>query len=84
MGNRLTGQESGMAAMRPVLAIAVAGTVAVIGVLALRSPRSDSPVVAGSPLRLLVFADGALAELMRFPSVERRIRAAVHERLPRT
>ncbi|TMM19652.1 MAG: aminotransferase class V-fold PLP-dependent enzyme [Actinobacteria bacterium] len=41
-------------------------------------------VVAGSPLRLLVFADGALAELMRFPSVERRIRAAVHERLPRT
>ena len=41
-------------------------------------------VVAGSPLRLLVFADGALAELMRFPSIERQIRAAVQERLPRT
>src|SRR5882724_11166247 len=36
-----------MAAKRPVLAVAVAGTVAVIGFLALRSPGSDSPVVAG-------------------------------------
>jgi selenocysteine lyase/cysteine desulfurase len=41
-------------------------------------------VVAGSPLHLLVFADGALAELMCFPSIERQIRAAVQERLPRT
>ncbi|MGZ4318115.1 MAG: aminotransferase class V-fold PLP-dependent enzyme [Gaiellaceae bacterium] len=41
-------------------------------------------VVAGSPLRLLVFADGTLAELMGFPSVESRIRAAVRERLPRS
>ena len=41
-------------------------------------------VVAGSPLSLLVFADGALAELMRFPPVERQIRAAVQERLPRS
>ena len=48
-----------MAAMRPVLAIAVAGTVAVIGVLALRSPRSDSPVVAGSPLAVPVTVPAA-------------------------
>jgi len=41
-------------------------------------------VVAGSPLHLLVFADGALAELMSFPSIERQIRAAVQERLLRT
>jgi glutamate/tyrosine decarboxylase-like PLP-dependent enzyme len=40
-------------------------------------------VVAGSPLRLLVFPEGRLAELMRFPEVERWIRTAVHERLPR-
>jgi CRP-like cAMP-binding protein len=39
-------------------------------------------VVAGSPLRLLVFREGTLAELLRFPEVERRIRAAVQERLP--
>jgi aromatic-L-amino-acid decarboxylase len=41
-------------------------------------------VVAGSPMRLLVFSDGALAELMRFPEIEREIRAAVQERLGRT
>ena len=40
-------------------------------------------VVAGSPLRLLVFPDGALAALMVFPGVERRVRAAVQERLER-
>jgi aromatic-L-amino-acid decarboxylase len=40
-------------------------------------------VVAGSPLRLLVFPEGRLAELMRFPEVERWIRTAVQERLPR-
>jgi aromatic-L-amino-acid/L-tryptophan decarboxylase len=40
-------------------------------------------VVAGSPLRLLVFPEGTLAELLRFPEVERRIRAAAQERLPR-
>jgi aromatic-L-amino-acid/L-tryptophan decarboxylase len=39
-------------------------------------------VVAGSPLRLLVFPQGTLAELLRFPDVERQIRAAVQERLP--
>ncbi len=41
-------------------------------------------VVAGSPLRLLVFPEGALTELMRYPGVERRIRAAVQERLTTT
>jgi len=40
-------------------------------------------VVAGSPLRLLVFPEGRLGELMRFPGVEDWIRTAVHERLPR-
>ena len=40
-------------------------------------------VVAGSPLRLLVFPEGTLPELLRFPEVERRIRTAVQERLPR-
>jgi len=38
-------------------------------------------VLAGSPLRLLVFPDGSLAGLMAFPDVERRVRAAVQERL---
>jgi hypothetical protein len=42
-----------MAAKRPVLAVAVAATVATIGILAFRSTRSDNPVVAraggGSP-----------------------------------
>ena len=41
-------------------------------------------VVAGSPLRLLVFPDGALAELLQVPDVERQIRAAVQERLARS
>ena len=41
-------------------------------------------VVAGSPLRLLVFREGTLAELLRFPDVERQIRAAVQERLARS
>ena len=40
-------------------------------------------VVAGSPLRLLVFPDGTLAELLRFPDVERHIRDAVQKRVPR-
>jgi CRP-like cAMP-binding protein len=40
-------------------------------------------VVAGSPLRLLVFPQGTLGELMRFAGVEEWIRTAVHERLPR-
>jgi aromatic-L-amino-acid/L-tryptophan decarboxylase len=40
-------------------------------------------VAAGSPLRLLVFPEGALTELMRFPGVERQVRAAVQERLAR-
>jgi hypothetical protein len=40
-------------------------------------------VVAGSPLRLLVFPEGKLGELMRFAGVEAWIRTAVHERLPR-
>jgi hypothetical protein len=41
-------------------------------------------VRASSPLRLLVFPDGSLAELMRrYPSVDRQVRAAVTERLPR-
>jgi CRP-like cAMP-binding protein len=40
-------------------------------------------VVAGSPLWLLVFPDGSLARLLEFPDVERRVRAAVQERLPR-
>jgi aromatic-L-amino-acid decarboxylase len=39
-------------------------------------------VVAGSPLRLLVFPEGTLAELLRFPEVEQRIRTAVQQRLP--
>jgi hypothetical protein len=34
-------------------------------------------------LRLLVFPDGALTGLMAFPDVERRVRAAVQERLAR-
>ena len=40
-------------------------------------------VVAGSPLRLLVFPEGRLGELMSYPGVERWIRSAVQERLPR-
>lgn len=38
-------------------------------------------VVAGSPLRLLVFSQEAFSELLRLPGVEREIRAAVQERL---
>jgi CRP-like cAMP-binding protein len=39
-------------------------------------------VVAESDVRLLVFSEGTLAELVRtLPSVETRIRAAVQERL---
>jgi hypothetical protein len=45
LGNRSTGQEQGMAAKRPVLAVAVAATLVVIGVLAFRGGGSDSPVV---------------------------------------
>jgi hypothetical protein len=45
LGNRLTGQEQGMAARRPVLAVAVAATLVVIGVLAFRGSGSGSPVV---------------------------------------
>jgi aromatic-L-amino-acid decarboxylase len=40
-------------------------------------------VVAGSPVRLLVFPEGRLGELMGFPGVEHWIRTAVRERLPR-
>jgi aromatic-L-amino-acid/L-tryptophan decarboxylase len=39
-------------------------------------------VVAGSPLRLFVFPEGTLAELLRFPEFEQRIRTAVQQRLP--
>jgi CRP-like cAMP-binding protein len=40
-------------------------------------------VRATSPLRLLVFPDGKLAELVRrYPNVDRQVRAAVAERLP--
>src|SRR5207237_2180873 len=45
LGNRLTGREHGMAAKRPVLAVAVAATVVTIGVLAFRGNRADNPVV---------------------------------------
>jgi glutamate/tyrosine decarboxylase-like PLP-dependent enzyme len=46
-------------------------------------PRLAS-VQATSPLRLLVFPDGSLSELARrYPSVDRQVRAAVAERLPR-
>jgi WD40 repeat protein len=45
LGIRLTGREQGMAAKRPVLAVAVAATVVIIGVLAFRGSGSDSPVV---------------------------------------
>jgi aromatic-L-amino-acid decarboxylase len=46
-------------------------------------PRLAS-VVASEPLRLLVFPDGALNELVReFPALDGVIRAALHERLPR-
>jgi aromatic-L-amino-acid/L-tryptophan decarboxylase len=46
-------------------------------------PRLAS-VVATKPLRLLVFPDGALNELVRhFPSVETVIRETLHDRLPR-
>jgi hypothetical protein len=41
-------------------------------------------VVAGSPLRLLVFPEGVLAELLQLPDVESQIRAAVQERLARS
>jgi hypothetical protein len=40
-------------------------------------------VRATSPLRLLVFPEGALGELVeRYPSLDRVIREAVAERLP--
>ena len=46
-------------------------------------PRTAS-VRASSPLRLLVFPEGALAQLVdRYPSLEQVIREAVVERLPR-
>jgi aromatic-L-amino-acid/L-tryptophan decarboxylase len=46
-------------------------------------PRLAS-VRATSPLRLLVFPDGSLGELVRrYPSVDRQVRAAVAERLPK-
>jgi aromatic-L-amino-acid decarboxylase len=46
-------------------------------------PRLAS-VQATSPLRLLVFPDGTLSELVRrYPAVDRQIREAVAERLPR-
>ena len=46
-------------------------------------PRLAS-VTATSPLRLLVFPDGRLSELVRrYPGVDRQVRAAVAERLPR-
>jgi hypothetical protein len=48
LGIRLTGQEHGMAAKRPVLAVAVTATLVVIGVLAFRGTQSGSPVVAGA------------------------------------
>ncbi len=45
-------------------------------------PRLAS-VRATSPLRLLVFPDGSLSELVRrYPSIDRQVRAAVAERLP--
>jgi aromatic-L-amino-acid/L-tryptophan decarboxylase len=45
-------------------------------------PRLAS-VRATSPLRLLVFPDGSLGELVRrYPSIDRQVRAAVAERLP--
>ncbi len=45
-------------------------------------PRLAS-VRATSPLRLLVFPDGSLSELVRrYPSVDRQVRAAMAERLP--
>jgi len=46
LGIRLGGRDEGMAAKRPVLAVAVAGIVAVIGVLAFRGSPSDSPVIS--------------------------------------
>ena len=46
-------------------------------------PRLAS-VVASEPLRVLVFPDGALNELVReFPALDAVIRTALHERLPR-
>jgi len=46
-------------------------------------PRLAS-VQASSPLRLLVFPEGVLAQLVeRYPSLDRLIREAVAERLPR-
>ena len=46
-------------------------------------PRLAS-VLASSPLRLLVFPEGVLAELVeRYPTLDRVIREAVAERLPR-
>jgi hypothetical protein len=45
MGVRRTGREIGMAAKRPVLAVAVATSVGIIGLLAFQGTRSESPVV---------------------------------------
>jgi WD40 repeat protein len=45
LGNRLAGQEQGMAAKRPVLAVAVAGTIVIIGVLAFLGSGPGNPVV---------------------------------------
>ena len=40
-------------------------------------------VLAGAPLRVLVFSPEPFSELMRLPGVEQQIRAAVQERLER-
>ena len=45
MGDRLTGEDDGMAAKRPVLAVAVAATLMAIGFLAFRGPGDDRPLV---------------------------------------
>ena len=51
MGVCLTGREAGMAAKRPLLVVAAAGTVVALGFLALRPGDSDDPVItrAGGP-----------------------------------
>lgn len=45
MGVRLTGREDGMAAKRPVLTVAVAASVVIIGFLAFQGSRPESPVI---------------------------------------
>ncbi len=45
MGIRLTGRQDGMAAKRPVVAVAVATSVVVIGFLAFEGSRPDRPVI---------------------------------------